>query len=106
MPIEKKEGPIISSNKGSFGHTLGAAGSIEALCTILSLYNQQIPPTAGIHNSTIDPIFYDMPIITMDNNKLVQKIVQSQPLRYAISNSFGFGGSNASLLFRRWDSTI
>uniref|UniRef100_A0A0A9XBV7 beta-ketoacyl-[acyl-carrier-protein] synthase I n=1 Tax=Lygus hesperus TaxID=30085 RepID=A0A0A9XBV7_LYGHE len=101
-PLLERNGPFISSNKGTFGHTLGAAGAIEVLCTILALHTQSIPPTVGISTSTIDPLFYDIPIVTLDNCTDVQKYIHKRPLQYAISNSFGFGGSDASLVFKRW----
>lgn len=73
------------------GHLLGAAGAVEAIATILSVKNDAIPPT--INYETPDP---DCDL-NYTPNKAVNKIV-----RNAISNTFGFGGHNASLLFSKF----
>lgn len=81
---------MMSSTKSAIGHLLGAAGSVEAIFTILAIKNQIVPPTLNLH----DPIDE----AAMD---LVPLIAKKANIEYAISNSFGFGGTNASLLLRR-----
>ena len=81
-------GPLVSSTKGITGHTLGAAGAIEAVAVILAMQKSLIPPTAGFTNP--DP---EMPEINL---------VHGQPVPWSpapsISNSFGFGGHNGCLV--------
>ncbi len=77
----------ISSNKSMIGHTLSAAGAVEAVFTLLTLQNQRIPPTI---NYTIPD-----PAIPLD---VVPNEARDASLRHAISNSFGFGGQNVSLV--------
>lgn len=81
----------ISSIKAMVGHTLGAAGAIEAVTTILSIYNGIIPPT----------INYKMRDPECDLDYVVNK-ARRKDLDIAISNSFAFGGNNACLVFKRW----
>lgn len=82
----------ISSTKSMTGHLLGAAGAIEAIATILALKNDLIPPT--INFTTPDPELD--PYLNFTFNK-----AQARPVRAAISNTFGFGGHNASAIFRK-----
>ncbi len=82
----------ISSTKSMTGHLLGAAGGLEAGVTVLALKNQVLPPT--INQEDPDPEC-DLDVVP---NK-----ARPASLRYALSNSFGFGGTNGALLFRRWD---
>ena len=79
---------LVSSTKGATGHLLGAAGSVEAIFTILACQSGKIPPTLNLNQSDID---LDL--------KLISKIAcdWSNRQRVALSNSFGFGGTNASL---------
>ncbi|MGE5163559.1 MAG: beta-ketoacyl-ACP synthase [Sphingobacteriales bacterium] len=77
----------ISSNKSMIGHTLSAAGAVEAVFTLLTLQNQRIPPTI---NYTVPD-----PAIPLD---VVPNTARDASLRHAISNSFGFGGQNVSLV--------
>ncbi len=83
----------ISSTKSMIGHLLGAAGAVEAVATILSIYHQTIHPT--INHFTDDP--------ECDLNYTFHKSVQKS-IRYALSNSFGFGGHNVSLVFKRYEA--
>ena len=80
----------ISSNKSMIGHTLSAAGAIEAVFSLLTLLHQRIPPT----------INYDIPdpAIPLD---VVPNVARDANIRYALSNSFGFGGQNVSLVMAR-----
>jgi len=82
----------VSSTKSMTGHTLGAAGGIEAGITALAVYHQTMPPT--INQDTPDPD------CTLD---YVPWKARTAPITYAMSNSFGFGGTNAALLLRRFD---
>ena len=80
----------ISSNKSMVGHTLSAAGAVEAIFTLLTLQNQRIPPT----------INYDVPdpAIPLD---VVPNVARDAKMRHAITSSFGFGGQNVSLVLGR-----
>ncbi len=82
----------VSSTKSMTGHTLGAAGGIEAGVTALAVYHQTMPPT--INQDTPDPE------CTLD---YVPWKARTAPITYAMSNSFGFGGTNAAVLLRRFD---
>lgn len=81
----------ISSTKSMTGHTLGAAGAIESIFSILSLCDQVVPPTINLDNPDNE---YDL--------NLVAHKAQGQKLNVSMNNSFGFGGTNASLLFRKY----
>ena len=86
----------ISSTKSMTGHLLGAAGALEALLTVLSVKNDVIPPTINHADGDDDPnIDYGM---NFTFNKAQKKIVN-----VAISNTFGFGGHNASIAFRKFE---
>jgi 3-oxoacyl-[acyl-carrier-protein] synthase II len=80
----------ISSNKSMIGHTLSAAGAVEAVITLMTLEHQRIPPT--INYSVPDPA------IPLD---VVPNAARDARMRYALSNSFGFGGQNVSLVMAR-----
>ncbi|MDE2294611.1 MAG: beta-ketoacyl-ACP synthase II [Gammaproteobacteria bacterium] len=80
----------VSSTKSMTGHLLGAAGVVEAIFTILALRDQVAPPTINLHE----------PGEGCDLD-YVPNLARRMPLRYALSNSFGFGGTNGSLIFRR-----
>jgi len=82
----------ISSTKSMIGHTLGAAGGIEAGIAALTVREQVIPPTVNLENPDPDCDLDYVPIVK-----------RSATIDYALSNSFGFGGTNASLLFKRYD---
>src|SRR5262245_17062166 len=83
----------ISSTKGATGHCLGAAGAIEAIFTILALRDRMLPPT----------INYEVEDPTCDLDYIPNEARPAQNLEVATSNSFGFGGHNACVVFRRWD---
>jgi len=82
----------ISSTKSMTGHLLGGAGGLEAGISVLALQNQTVPPTANY--TTPDP---DCDLDYTPNHP------RQREIRTVLSNSFGFGGTNAALLFRRWD---
>jgi 3-oxoacyl-[acyl-carrier-protein] synthase II len=82
----------ISSTKSMTGHLLGAAGGLEAGITVLAIRNQMIPPT----------INYETPDPECDLD-YVPNIKRRATIQYALSNSFGFGGTNGALLFKRFD---
>jgi 3-oxoacyl-[acyl-carrier-protein] synthase II len=83
----------VTANKSMIGHTLGAAGAIEAISTIMTMRDSCIPPTINL----------DRPDPEADGIPLVTGSALGQQVRLALSNSFGFGGQNTALLFRRWD---
>ena len=84
------EAVAVSSTKSMIGHLLGAAGAVEAIFTILSLRDQVAPPTINL-----DSVDTDCHLNYVPNN------AQQRPIRHALSNSFGFGGTNGSLVFSR-----
>jgi 3-oxoacyl-[acyl-carrier-protein] synthase II len=81
----------ISSTKSMTGHLLGAAGAIEAVATLLACREDQIPPTINYENPD--------PQCDLD---YTPNVMVKVPVRYALSNTFGFGGHNASLLFTKY----
>ena len=84
----------ITANKSMLGHTLGAAGAIEAVVTIQTIRESCVPPTINLE----DP---DDEIGDLD---VVVEQARAQDVRVALSNSFGFGGQNTALIFRRWEA--
>jgi 3-oxoacyl-[acyl-carrier-protein] synthase II len=82
----------VSSTKSMTGHLLGGAGGLEAGITVLALRDQILPPTINLENQA--PETAGMDFIPNRSRKV--------SLEYAMSNSFGFGGTNGALLFRRW----
>ncbi|MCA9551360.1 MAG: beta-ketoacyl-[acyl-carrier-protein] synthase II, partial [Myxococcales bacterium] len=77
----------ISSTKSMHGHMLGAAGAVEAIITMMAIKNGMLPPTINLEN----------PDEGCDLN-LVPNVAQARAIKVALSNSFGFGGTNASLV--------
>jgi 3-oxoacyl-[acyl-carrier-protein] synthase II len=82
----------VSSTKSMTGHLLGGAGGLEAGITVLALRDQILPPTVNLENPEPDTAGMD----------LVPNVARKAAIEYAMSNSFGFGGTNGALLFRRW----
>ena len=83
----------VSSSKSYFGHTLGASGAVEAVVTVLALQHQIAPPTLRLKEPAPEcPLDY------------IPETPRPMPLANVLSNTFGFGGSNVSLLFRRVSS--
>ncbi len=85
-------GVAMSSTKSMTGHLLGAAGAIEAIFTLLAIRDQTAPPTINLHNPDVETAMDLVPLT-------------AKPMRIdaAVSNSFGFGGTNASVVFTRLD---
>jgi len=82
----------VSSTKSMTGHLLGGAGGLEAGITVLALRDQILPPTVNLESPEPDTAGMD----------LVPNTARKAEIEYAMSNSFGFGGTNGALLFRRW----
>ena len=82
----------VSATKSATGHLLGAAGGLEAVFTVLALRDQIMPPTLNLENPDPDAAGID----------LVALEARPGRIEHALSNGFGFGGVNASVLFRRW----
>ena len=89
---EHSKNLTVNSTKSMIGHLLGAAGGVEALVTILSLKNQKIHPTINVDNQD--------PECDLDFNT---KSSKDANINIALSNSFGFGGTNGSLIFSKYD---
>lgn len=81
----------ISSTKSLTGHLLGAAGAVEAVFSVMSLVDQKVPPTLNLDN----------PEEICEGINLVPHVYQDRKMNYAMSNAFGFGGCNASLVFKK-----
>jgi 3-oxoacyl-[acyl-carrier-protein] synthase II len=80
----------MSSTKSSIGHLLGAAGAVEAIFSILAIRDGIAPPTLNLDNPSIETAI-----------DLAPHTARKRRIDVALSNSFGFGGTNASLIFRR-----
>jgi 3-oxoacyl-[acyl-carrier-protein] synthase II len=80
----------MSSTKSAIGHLLGAAGAVEAIFSILAMRDGVAPPTLNLDNPSVET-----PI------DLVPHVARKRDIGVVLSNSFGFGGTNASLIFRR-----
>jgi 3-oxoacyl-[acyl-carrier-protein] synthase II len=87
---ERAKAIPISSNKSMVGHTLSAAGTVESVFTLLTLEHQRLPPTINYHVPD--------PAIPLD---VVPNSARDAKVRHALSNSFGFGGQNVSLVMSR-----
>ncbi len=83
----------VTANKSMIGHTLGAAGAIEAIVTLLAMRDGRVPPTANLEDPDDHGAGLD----------LTPLVAATRPIPAAMSNSFGFGGQNTALVFRRWD---
>ena len=80
----------MSSTKSSIGHLLGAAGAVEAIFCVLAIRDQIAPPTINLDNPAVAP--------KLD---LAPNVARKRKIDVALSNSFGFGGTNASLVLGR-----
>ena len=106
--MSSKDPLSVSSTKGAMGHLLGASGAIEAAITVLSIVHQIVPHTQNLKHISDDIL----PIISCDfksNNQPLSKNIHLvkhaplvQPVNTAMSNSFGFGGTNVSLIFSKY----
>jgi 3-oxoacyl-[acyl-carrier-protein] synthase II len=85
-------GAAISSTKSATGHLLGAAGGLEAVFSVMALHEGVLPPTLNLENP--DPAAEGLDLIGPEARK--------SEVEYVLSNGFGFGGVNASVIFRRW----
>ncbi len=83
---------VMSSTKSAIGHLLGAAGAVEAIFSVLAIRDQVAPPTLNLENPSVDTAI-----------DLCANETRHGEINVALSNSFGFGGTNAALLFRRVD---
>ena len=86
-------GVTMSSTKSSIGHLLGAAGSVEAIFCLLAMRDGVAPPTLNLENPDESSVGMDLSPLQPTERRI----------DVALSNSFGFGGTNASLIFRRLD---
>jgi 3-oxoacyl-[acyl-carrier-protein] synthase II len=86
--------PVVSATKSMTGHLLGAAGAVEAIFAVLSLRDSIVPPTTNL--TEVDPECQGLDFVPGKARKM--------DIRYALSNSFGFGGTNATLVFKRLDA--
>ena len=80
----------MSSTKSAIGHLLGGAGAVESIFCILALRDQVVPPTLNLHN----------PDEGTEGVDLVPLVAKKRPVRAVLNNSFGFGGTNASLVMK------
>ena len=83
----------ITANKSMIGHTLGAAGAIEAIATIMSIRTGIVPPTINLEDSDAAAAGLDLTPVKS----------RRREIEVAVSNSFGFGGQNSAVVFRRWN---
>ena len=83
----------MSSTKSSIGHLLGAAGAVEAIFSILATYHNKVPPTLNLEKPCKKPLPID----------LVPKVAKDKEVNFALSNSFGFGGTNATLIVGKFN---
>ena len=83
-------GLAVSSTKSATGHLLGGAGAVEAIFTLLALRDQVVPPTLNLEETDET---YELDLVPLKP--------KPRSMRHALSNSFGFGGTNAALVFSR-----
>ena len=86
--------PVVSGTKSMTGHLLGAAGAVEAIFTVLSMRDGIVPPTINLTEVDPDCLGWDF----------IPDKARKMDIRYALSNSFGFGGTNATLVFKHPDA--
>jgi 3-oxoacyl-[acyl-carrier-protein] synthase II len=82
----------VTANKSMIGHTLGAAGAIETIATVMSLRTGIVPPTINL----------DDPDEAATGLDLTPNVARHRAMDVAVSDSFGFGGQNSALVIRRW----
>ena len=91
---DHSNGLSMSSTKSAIGHLLGAAGAVESIFSILAMRDGVVPPTLNLDNPSVD-----------SDIDLVPHQAKEHPVKTVLSNSFGFGGQNACLVFRRFEET-
>ena len=91
---ERAPGVAVTANKSMIGHTLGAAGAIESIACIMTIRTGIVPPTINL----------ETPDEAADGLDLTPNKASKRTVDIALNNSFGFGGQNAALVFRRWDA--
>ena len=89
---DHSNGLSMSSTKSAIGHLLGAAGAVESIFSILAMRDGVVPPTLNLDNPSVD-----------SDIDLVPHQAKEHPVKTVLSNSFGFGGTNASLVFKAFD---
>jgi 3-oxoacyl-[acyl-carrier-protein] synthase II len=87
-----RERPLITANKSQLGHSLGAIGGVEAISSVLSVYDNKVPPILNLKE--VDP--------ECEGLNYVKEHTAQTNIDIALSNSFGFGGTNATLIFRKF----
>ena len=87
-----RERPLITANKSQLGHSLGAIGGIEAISSVLSIYDTKVPPILNLEQ--VDQECQGL--------NYVREQSKETKINVALSNSFGFGGTNATLIFRKY----
>lgn len=90
----RKRNLFVSSNKSAIGHLLGACGAVELIFSALTINNSIIPPTLNLYNPPQD---------LWDKIDLVPHVAKEANCKFAMSNSFGFGGTNASIILKRYE---
>lgn len=94
--LRRADSPLyVSSTKGATGHLLGAAGAVEAIFSIMALTSNRVPPTANLRHPEPESVVF---------KHVVRESAATPDLQYAMSNSFGFGGVNASLIFKKYNN--
>jgi 3-oxoacyl-[acyl-carrier-protein] synthase II len=83
----------VSGTKSMTGHLLGAAGAVESIFSVLSIRDGKVPPTINLDD--LDPACAGLDIVAGQ--------ARSADIRHVLSNSFGFGGTNAALVFKRYE---
>jgi 3-oxoacyl-[acyl-carrier-protein] synthase II len=94
----------ISSSKSYFGHPLGAAGGLESIVTLLTIFNNTIPPTNNLENPDVN--YTDSNFPDLDKRcdlDYVPEGMREKPVHIAVNESFGFGGQNGVLLFKKFE---
>jgi len=91
--VGENSGTSMSSTKSMTGHLLGAAGAVEAIFTTLAIRDQIVPPTINLTD----------PVDEVGNFDLVPNVAKKRTVNVALSNSFGFGGTNATVLLKKVD---
>jgi 3-oxoacyl-[acyl-carrier-protein] synthase II len=91
---QRKHPILVNGTKSMTGHMIGAAGSTEAIISIMAIRNKLVPPTINVDNQ--DP--------ECDLDVVPNQARKAEHLKVALSNSFGFGGHNASLIFKAWEN--